>query len=285
MPEKKQQKKSRSKQLVKLLTVVLTIISLLLIGLFIVQTFLGESSLTKFFQDYYKKNKILTYVLFLVSAPIINLLPGISSMFFISLGNLLFNDKTIKGMLLTFVLISLTVILTSNLMFLIGRIGGKRIVSWLIGPEELEKSKHLLTIAGKAGLPVMYLLPGFPDDSLALVAGLTDMSFLYNFVCTILFRLTGVFTITFLGSNFIPFQSFTIKEWCLFILICLLGGLTLLLLTWLYYRHLRIKEEGARYLLIQRLPVQRKARQFRKRMKEEKSQNLDESKKQMPECP
>lgn len=266
MPNKKPIPKSKA--VLKLVTVALTLISFVLIGLFIVNTFAGENRLTLFFKNYYQKNRILTYVLFLSAAPIINLLPGISSMFFISLGNLLFNDKTIKGMLLSFALISISVVLTSSLMFLIGKIGGKKIVEWIMGKEEAEKSKHLLKIAGKAGLPMMYLLPGFPDDTLALVAGTCDISFLYNFVCTLLFRLIGVFTITFLGSNFIPFASFTLSQWILFCSLCLMVGLIVLSLTLLYYRYLRIKEEGIRYLLIQRLPMKRMEKEFKNKAKE-----------------
>ena len=268
MPNQIQTRKSKRKFLLKLLTVVLTLVSFVLIGLFIVNTFAGENKLTGFFKDYYQKNKVLTYVLFLIASPIINLLPGISSMFFISLGNLLFNDKTIKGMLLAFGLISLSVVLTSSLMFIIGKYGGKKLVEWIIGKEESEKSKHLLKIAGKAGLPMMYLLPGFPDDTLALVAGTCDISFLYNFVCTLLFRLIGVFTITFLGSNFIPFASFNMVQWLLFVLVCLAIGFLVLFFTFLYYRHLRIKEEGIRYLLIQRLPMKKMNKEFEKRNKE-----------------
>ncbi len=170
-------------------------------------------------------------------------------MFFISLGNLIFNDKTVIGMIRTFIVLSISVVSTSSLMFLIGRFGGKKLISLLIDDKEIEKSKHLLTIGGKASLPLMYLLPGFPDDTLALVVGMTDMSFLYNFVCTILFRLTGVFTITFLGSNFIPFDKFTPLIWFLFIFICIIGVLILLFITLKYYQYLRKKDEGLRYEL------------------------------------
>ena len=242
-------KKSASKNLIKFLTIILTVISLLVIVFFIFRTFSGESKLNNFFFNFYQKNKVLTYFLFLVISPLVNLLPGISSMFFISLGNLIFNDKTVIGMIRTFIVLSISVVSTSSLMFLIGKFGGKKLISLLIDDKEIEKSKHLLTIGGKASLPLMYLLPGFPDDTLALVVGMTDMSFLYNFVCTILFRLTGVFTITFLGSNFIPFDKFTPLIWFLFILICIIGVLILLFITLKYYQYLRKKDEGLRYEL------------------------------------
>lgn len=242
-------KKSASKNLIKFLTIILTVISLLVIVFFIFRTFSGESKLNNFFFNFYQKNKVLTYFLFLVISPLVNLLPGISSMFFISLGNLIFNDKTVIGMIRTFIVLSISVVSTSSLMFLIGKFGGKKLISLLIDDKEIEKSKHLLTIGGKASLPLMYLLPGFPDDTLALVVGMTDMSFLYNFVCTILFRLTGVFTITFLGSNFIPFDKLTPLIWFLFILICIIGVLILLFITLKYYQYLRKKDEGLRYEL------------------------------------
>ena len=267
MENKKKIPFDKKKLLVKSLTLLLTLLSFVLIGLFIANLFTGDNRLSHFFQEYYRKNKVLTYVLFLVLSPVINLLPGISSMFFISLGNLLFNDHTINGMWLSFSLISVSVVLTSSLMFVIGKSGGRKLVEWFVGKDEMEKSRHLLRIAGKAGLPMMYLLPGFPDDTLALVAGTCDISFLYNFICTLLFRLIGVFTLTFLGSDFIPFHSFTLLQWILFLVACLLFGAFVLILTLLYYRYLRKKEEGIRYLLIQRLPVSRIQRKFLRKEK------------------
>ena len=264
MPKKHTEKK---KLVIRTITVILTLLSFVLIGLFLVRSFSGEHKLNDFFFSFYQKNKVLTYFLFLFLSPIINILPGISSMFFISLGNLLFNDMTIEGMLRTAFIISLSVILTSSLLFLIGRFGGKKLISWLLDDKDIHQTKKLLTIAGKAGLPLMYLLPGFPDDTLSLVMGMTDMPFLYNLVCTVLFRTSGVFVITFLGSHFIPFETFTLKQWVIFVLSSL-GVLALLLfVTFKYYQYLRKKEEGIRYLLIKGLRVSKQERKFRKRIR------------------
>lgn len=249
--------KKLSKSITRLITVLVTIISLLAIAFFVFQIFGGQSKLTTWFQDWQQDNVALSYILFLALSPIINLIPGISSMFFISLGNMLFNDQTMWGMWRTFLVLAASVLLTSSLMFMIGKLGGKKVVEWIVGEKEAEKARYLLTVGGKAALPVMYLLPGFPDDSLALVCGMTDMSFLYNFVCTLIFRMAGVFTLTFLGSNFIDFKSFTIPQWAIFISVCIVVGVLLLTITFKYYQYLRRKNEGSKYDLIKGLRLKK----------------------------
>ncbi len=247
----------RRKSFFRLLIVLITILFGVLLLAYLANLFLGEGEITAFFQDFTKKNKALSYVLFLLLTPIINIIPGISSMFTIGLANMLFNYKTAKDMLITFLLSATSVILTSSLMFLLGRYGGKRIIRWILGREEQEKIQKYLTWGGKAVIPMMYLLPFFPDDTLSLVAGLTNMSFLYNFVCTLIFRNFGVLFMCVLGTDFFDYKNFSPALWTLLTVLFLLALLFLSFLSFLYYRHLRFKEEGVKYYLISLLKIKR----------------------------
>ncbi len=240
-------------RIVKLISVLLTILTLVLIVFFIFNIFLGENAIHDFFLEWADTNKTLTIVLFLVLSPIINLIPGISSMFFITLANLLFNNRTWIGMGIAFSLCAASITLTSSLMFLIGRIGGKRIVEWILGREASENTMKLLTTGGKAALPAFYLLPFFPDDSLALIAGMTNMSFLYNFFCTLIFRNIGALVICIFGTNIIDFSLLTWWMWLSAILAFLLVALFFAFLSYKYYLYLRRKEEGVSFYLTYKL--------------------------------
>lgn len=229
------------------LSVLLIIVLGVVLVAYLFNLFVGEGGLTDVFQTWTKQNRALSYVLYLVIAPLINLVPGISSMFTIALANMLFNYKTPADMALTFGLCATTVVITSSLMFLVGRLGGKRIVEWIAGKENTRKFQRYLTLGGKAVIPMMYTLPFFPDDTLCLIAGMTDMSFLYNFVCSLLFRNFGVLFMCVVGT--VDYHAFTWQMWLGAVFGFLVLLVVLAVVSYFYYRHLRYKEEGFRFLL------------------------------------
>jgi uncharacterized membrane protein YdjX (TVP38/TMEM64 family) len=248
-------KKNLNKIALRALTIIVSLASFLVVCYYLFNLFVGEGKLVADFQKWANESPALAYCLFLFLSPLINIVPGISSIFFLTLGNLLFNDKTPWGMSRTFLICSASVLLTSSIMFIIGRFGGKKAVEWIIGKESSDKAKRLLTLGGKAALPMMYLLPFFPDDTLSLVAGMTEMKFSYNFICTLIFRNIGVLTICVLGTDFLDYKHFTPLMWVGFIAVILVLFLICSLLSYLYYRYLRYKEEGRHYLLTQSLNI------------------------------
>lgn len=256
--EKKE--KTWKKVLVKAIVVVMVILTIVLVAAYIFNMFSGEGKLTGFFQEWAEKNTVLAVVLFLTLSPIINLIPGISSMFFITLANLMFNDQTTVGMLKAFGLCAASITLTSSLMFLIGRYGGKKLVDWIIGKDVSEKTKKLLTAGGKALLPAAYLLPFFPDDTIALVVGMTNMSFLYNLVCTLIFRNIGALTICVLGTDFFDYSQFTWWMWITIIVAAIIVFSIFAFISYRYYKYLRAKEEGPIYYLTKGLLNKKKSK-------------------------
>jgi len=116
----------------------------------------------------------------------------------------------------TFLLVFAGVIISSLLMDILGRFGGVKLVTWLIGKEEYESALNLLTTKKYTYLPFMYLLPIFPDDALCMVAGMSKIKFWIHAIMIILCRGIGVATIVF-GANLIPYQDFTtFYEWFIF---------------------------------------------------------------------
>ncbi len=239
----------------KIVSVILILVMLAIIVVYIASLFMDENSITAFFQEWADENTAVCIVLFLICAPLINIIPGVSSMFFISLANLLFNDQTTAGCFTAFGVCGASVLLTSSLMFMIGRWGGKRLLRWIVDKKDIDESMRLLTLGGKAVLPAAFLLPGFPDDTLSLVAGMTNISFLYNFVCTLIFREIGVFSICFIGTDYLDYSSFTWYEWIIFIALIIAVLAVLAFISYKYFIHLRHKEEGDAFFLKYRLKV------------------------------
>ena len=250
-------KPKTKKIIVKALSAFVVLLSLLLVSYYLFNLFGGQGKLMKDFQTWAKENLALACFLFLVISPLVNIIPGISSVFFITLANIMLNDQTVQGMFNAFFLADGSVLLTSTLLFLLGRVAGKRVVGWIIGKEDYEKAEHLLTLGGKTCLPFVYLFPLFPDDTICFLAGCTDISFIYNFVNVILFRSAGVFVTCFLGTDFLHYENFTPLQWVLFVLAVIILVAVVLFLVKTYYGYLRKKEEGNAYLLVRGLHVRK----------------------------
>ena len=106
-----------------------------------------------------------------------------------------------------------SVVLTSVVMDLIGRFGGNRAIVKILGKEDYEEAKDLIQEKGMVYVPVMYLLPIFPDDAICMVSGATKMNFWVHLLEIILCRGIGCATIIF-GVQIIPNEvsSFTSRN-------------------------------------------------------------------------
>lgn len=101
-----------------------------------------------------------------------------------------------------------SVVLTSIVMDLIGRFGGNKVIVKILGQEDYDEAKDLVKEKGTVYVPVMYLLPIFPDDAICMVSGATKMNFWVHLVEIILCRGIGCATIVF-GVQIIPTEVST----------------------------------------------------------------------------
>ena len=109
------------------------------------------------------------------------------------------------------------IMLGSVLAFWLGRRFGRKLVSFMVGEETCHKWTNFLTNA-KYSFVVMMLLPIFPDDILCLVAGLTDMSWLFFVVTNLISRPRAIFLTCYLGSgSIIPFHGWGLAVWAFFL--------------------------------------------------------------------
>ena len=112
------------------------------------------------------------------------------------------------------------VIVSSALLYIIGRLGGYRICEKMLGKEDCEKSLELLRTRGTVYFPLTMLFPIFPDDALVMIAGTTRMKLSWFIPSILIGRGIGAATIIF-GMEMIPFHRFEGPyDWIILITVC-----------------------------------------------------------------
>ena len=212
-------------KIVKILSILLiffliSVVATLLLGLFGVIYYDDGIQINKDLFDAFKTTWYGCIVIIIAQVVITSLLsfvPG-ASMAFIMLLQALYNDPPIA-----FIVAFSGVMLSSLMMYVIGRFGGYNLCKKILGEEDCEKASDLLNNKGTIYFPLMMMFPMFPDDALVMVAGTLKMSLKW-FIPSIVFgRGIGVVSIIF-GLSIIPFDKFTAWwHWVLFILVCAIG--------------------------------------------------------------
>ena len=151
-----------------------------------------------------------------VITSLLSFVPG-ASMAFIMLLESLYTNSVVA-----FIVAFSGVLLSSIMMYVLGRFGGYSLGKKIIGEEDCEKASDLLNNKGLIYFPMMMMFPIFPDDALIMVAGTLKMSLKWFIPSIVIGRGIGVFTIIF-GLAIVPFDKFTsIWHWIGFILLCAL---------------------------------------------------------------
>jgi len=98
------------------------------------------------------------------------------------------------------------VLIGSVVSFYIGRIFGTKLLIWIIGEEKLEKYLSMMKGRENVVFFLTMLLPGFPDDIICMIAGLTPMKFKF-FGITLLITRTIPIYLTAYGASLIPLNN------------------------------------------------------------------------------
>ena len=167
------------------------------------------------------KNTWYGYIIIIIAQVVITSLlsfvPG-ASMAFIILVKSMYELPVVA-----FALSFTAVMLSSVMMYVIGRFGGYNLGKKIIGEEDCEKASELLNNKGLIYFPMMMMFPVFPDDALVMVAGTLKMSLKWFIPSIVIGRGIGVATIIF-GLSIVPFEKFTsIWHWVGFIAACAIG--------------------------------------------------------------
>ena len=200
--------KEKLKKYLKIL-IVLLIVASISVGLYFVLKHFGYTDVEKLKQFLQKTGPwaIITYIALRVVATIfLSFMPACSMMFDL-LSLAAFSYLPPAGI---FGICFASVVITSVVMDLIGRFGGNKAIIKILGQKDYDEAKDLVREKGMVYVPVMYLLPIFPDDAICMVSGATKMNFWVHLLEIILCRGIGCATIIF-GVQIIPSEvsSFT----------------------------------------------------------------------------
>ena len=120
-----------------------------------------------------------------------------------------------------FVISFVSMLIASNVLYWIGRSGGRRLCERFLGKKDCDRALTLLEHKGTVYFPIMMLFPTFPDEALTMIAGTIGMSLKWFLPSIIIGRGIGIATITF-GLSAIPFEKFTSPlHWIGFIGLCI----------------------------------------------------------------
>lgn len=121
------------------------------------------------------------------------------------------------GPLQAFIISVVAIFLGSLLAFFLGKKFGKPLVKWIVG-EDFDKLESKLS-KGKYMFFLMLLFPLFPDDTLCLLAGTSNMTYRFFINCVLIARPISIFCLCFVGSgSIIPFSGWGIPVWIVMLL-------------------------------------------------------------------
>ena len=129
----------------------------------------------------------------------------------VTLSILLFGAK--KGCIISVC----AMILTSSILYLIGRVFGVKLAKRLVGEKCLNEVQQKFSVKSKLSLPFLYLIPFFPHDVLCIISGINKMKFGYFVIVTALMRSLEIVSICFLGGGLINWVSLSVFDWLVLI--------------------------------------------------------------------
>lgn len=195
-------KKIKQEQKKKIIKVALLLLLVVLVSvcIFLLFNAFGITDITKL-QNFIKSCGAWSWVIYLVIQVLCTILlcfvPATSATF-ITLGIVLFGANAS-----TFILCFSGVLISSVCMDLIGRFGGSKIIIKLVGEKDYNRALELIQTKGIVYVPVMYLLPIFPDDAICMCCGACKLKWWVHYIEIFLCRGIGCATIIF-GMNLLP---------------------------------------------------------------------------------
>ena len=137
----------------------------------------------------------------------------------------------IYGPLLGGIYCCIGVLLGSYISFFTGRVFGYKIVSWIVGKDNVDKYSKIIRTKGIFFLGLAFLLPMFPDDILCFIAGVTKIKIKHFLWVTLITRPIGVICMAYFGSgSIIPFTGWGIYAWIGILIFVII--LTILIYKW-----------------------------------------------------
>lgn len=167
-------------------------------------------------------------------------IPGLS-MAFILLINHLYPDPW-----LAFLVSFARVMLSSTILYSLGRFGGYKLCQKLLGEADTDKALTLLRDNGTIYFPLMMTFPLFPDDALTMVAGTIKMKLAWFIPSVIIGRGIGVATVIFGIQTLLPDKSSDsyIYDWFILATVVAFGLVCVFYLASKLNKSMALKREG-----------------------------------------
>ena len=160
---------------------------------------LSQEGLVEFIES---GNMYFLYIsLFVVQAACLCFIPG-STALFCAVGVLLFGYDAFWTVV---ILNIMGAMIASQVLFLIGRTGGRGLIGLLFGDGSMERVLNKLDEKGWKVLVPWYLLLFLPDDLMAVACGSSRMSWKKFTALTIVFRSIGVTLLTAIYFFVLPY--------------------------------------------------------------------------------
>ncbi len=155
-------------------------------------------------------NAVIVFILFQILQVVVLPIPGVVA---IGAGVALFGVKL--GAIYSLI----GILIGTFTAYYIGKYPGEKVVAWLVGRENLDKTLKLVKGKDKIVLTFMFLFPFFPDDVLCFVAGMSSMSQLYFIIMILVTRVISVYTTAYsVNGSLIPYDTpWGIAIWALLI--------------------------------------------------------------------
>lgn len=129
----------------------------------------------------------------------------------IGLGIILFGSK------IAFLTCIVSIFFSSSILFFIGDKFGEGLARLIVGKDELNRLQNIIDTKSKLLLPILFFIPGIPDEALCLISGMTKIKYWYFILVSLTYHAIEIFALCFLGSGLIDFTLFTIADWIIVI--------------------------------------------------------------------
>lgn len=123
---------------------------------------------------------------------------------------------------IAFLLCLLSVFIADTILFFMGDKFGEKLLTKLIGKQELDRIQNLIDTKSKVFLPVMFLIPAIPDEALCLVIGMTKIKYWYFILVSIVYHSLEIGLFCFFGSGLINWSALSLFDWIVLVNIVLI---------------------------------------------------------------
>lgn len=122
------------------------------------------------------------------------------------------------GAFKAFILSFVALLIGSILSYYIGKFFGSNVLKFFAGKQIAEKWQNSLSKNGKFMLPILLIIPIFPDELICMLAGIAKLNFWYFLTVSIFTRFVDLSCICFIGAV-LPMYGWWLVLWAILIII------------------------------------------------------------------